>query len=217
MQNFEHFFFDLDGTLTDPAEGITNSIAYALDYLNIEYPSKESLVRHIGPPLKYTFTVDYGLDEETAALAVKKYRERFSEIGIFENRLFDGIHELLSELKKNSKKIYLATTKPRPFAEKILEHYGIIEYLDIVSGSEFNGERSEKDEVIDHICELAGLTDRSTCVMIGDRKYDIEGAHKCGMPCIAVLFGYGSIEEFNEYGADFVVGSVEELYNMLLN
>ena len=217
MLHFDNLFFDLAGPLTDPAEGITNSLAYALDYLKIEYPSKEALTRHIGPPLKYTFTVDYGLDDETADLALKKYREHFTEIGIFENRLFGGIKELLSDLKKNSKKIYLATTKPRPFAERILEHFDIIEYFDVVSGSEFNGERSEKNEVIEHICKLAGITDRSTCVMIGDRKYDIEGAHQCGMPCIAVSFGYGNLQEFEKANADYIIGSVEELHNLLIN
>lgn len=217
MGRFEHIFFDLDGTLTDPAEGITNSIAYVLDYYKIDYPSKKALERHIGPPLHKTFITEYGFDENSAELAIQKYREYFSDKGIFENRLFDGIPEMLSGLKAKSKKIYLATSKPQYYAKKILEHFDIAKYFDFVSGCELDGTRSQKTEVIEHICENVGLKDLSTSVMVGDRKYDIEGAHHFGMPCIAVLFGYGSMEEFKEAKADYIVESVEELYNLLIS
>ncbi len=215
---YQTLLFDLDGTLTDPKEGITKSVQYALAHFGIEEEDLEKLTTFIGPPLTHSFMTYYGLDAAEAEEAVHKYRERFSSVGIFENGVYEGIHELLEALKIQGKVIVLATSKPHLFAEKILKHYGLYSYFDVIVGSELDGTRSHKNEVIEEVFHRLQLTEgqKSETVMIGDRKHDILGAKACGIPSIGVRFGYAEPQELEEAGADHIVNTVEELKTFLL-
>ncbi|MCR1918997.1 HAD family hydrolase [Frisingicoccus caecimuris] len=210
--------FDLDGTLTDPGVGITNSVMYALEKYGITVSDKSELYKFIGPPLMQSFEKYYGFDQNKAERAVALYREYFQDRGIFENEIYDGIQQLLDALKVQGKVIGLATSKPEIYAKQILEHFGLDDYFDFVSGSMLNGERTDKGEVIAWAIQLLGERARYTLeemVMIGDREHDVIGARKNGLASIGVLFGYGSREELTGAGADVVVSSVCELTEML--
>ena len=208
--------FDLDGTLTDPELGITKSVQYALKHYGIEIDDLKSLRKCIGPPLKQSFMEFFGFDEVKAEEAIERYREYFSKYGIYENDIFDGIRELLEELCHRGKKVVLATSKPRVFAEEILKHFGIEKYFSFLSGSEFDGTRGEKGEVIEYALSQMGVTDKSSAVLVGDRKFDVIGAIENGISCIGVLFGYGDREELEEAGADEIAEDMEELRRILL-
>lgn len=210
--------FDLDGTLTDPGVGITNSVMYALEKYGITVSDKSELYKFIGPPLMQSFEKYYGFDQNKAERAVALYREYFQDRGIFENEIYDGIQQLLDALKVQGKVIGLATSKPEIYAKQILEHFGLDGYFDFISGSMLNGERTDKGEVIAWAIQLLGEKQRYTLeeiVMIGDREHDVIGARKNGLASIGVLFGYGSREELTWAGADAVVSSVCELAEML--
>ena len=212
---YKNIMFDLDGTLTDPAEGITNSIAYALRKMNIPVPSFEALCKHIGPPLLESYEVYYGIKGEDGFEALRLYREYFADKGIFENRLYDGIPELLRRLKAEGRKIYMATSKPEPYAIRIAEHFGIAQYFDRIAGSTMTEERNKKGEVIDYLAKLEGFDPAKDTLMVGDREHDVLGAAENGAPCIAVLYGYGSKAELENAGAKYLVESVEELSSLL--
>ena len=214
--NKRFILFDLDGTLTDPQEGITKSIQYSLKNFDIEVADLNDLVRFIGGSLWEIYPKNFNLSEDDTKIAVEKYREYFSERGIFENLLYDGIPDLLANLKSNGKKIILATAKPIVFAEKILRHFNIYEYFNFISGSELDGRRSEKYESISYAIENCGIASPELAVMIGDRRMDAIGAKKANVTSIGVLYGYGSYEELNNAGADFIVSSVDELNNLLI-
>lgn len=210
--NYDYILFDLDGTLTDPKLGITKSFAYALKYFDIHIENLDSLCKYIGPPIVDSF-MDSGLSREKALEAVDKYREYFKDYGIYENEVYKGVAQLLDTLKSRNKKIMLATSKPEVFAKQILEHFKILEYFDFVGGSELNGNRAEKPEVIQYVLKEGKVTDLTKAVMIGDRKYDILGAKEVGIDSIGVLNGYGDQEELIAAGADAIVTSVCELVN----
>ncbi len=212
-----YILFDLDGTLTDPKIGITTCISYALNHMGIEEDDIEKLCSFIGPPLADTFKIEYNFAETQVDLAIAKYRERFAVKGIYENIIYDGIPELLEKLNKNGKKIILATSKPAVFAKKILEYFKIDMYFDFVSGSELDGTRNHKDEVIAYALINNNITDMDDVVMVGDRKYDVIGAQTHGIKTIGVLYGYGNLEELKTAGANTIVNTVEELSEILLN
>ena len=211
---FENIFFDLDGTLTESGEGIMNSVAYAMRKFGVEETDREKLRTFIGPPLYASFMREYGLDLEQAMLAVEYYREYFAPKGIYENRPYDGIVELLKELKKDGRRLYLATSKPEPYALEIVKHFGIYEYLDGLYGSTMSEERTKKEEVIAYALGQTGIK-ASDVVMIGDRAHDIIGAKANNVASIGVLFGYGSREELADAGADMIAESVEDLKRIL--
>ena len=213
---FDYLFFDLDGTLTDPALGITNSFIHALKYFGIEIPSYEKLCSFIGPPLPDTFKTQFGFDNEKAAEGVKKYREYFSTKGLFENSVYPGIPKLLAKLKQAGKKLVVATSKPEVYSVKIIEHFGLAKYFQNVCGSLMDETRSKKDEVIEYAIERNGIKDRSKILMIGDRKHDILGAKKVGLKSCGVLFGYGNLEELQAAGADFIAENVSRLDKICL-
>lgn len=213
---FDYLFFDLDGTLTDPALGITNSFIYALKYFGIEIPSYEKLCSFIGPPLPETFKTQFGFSEEKASEGVKKYREYFAEKGLLENSVYPGIPELLSKLKENGKKLVVATSKPEEFSVRIIEHFGLSQFFENVCGSLMDESRSKKDQVIEYAIERNKIKDRSKILMIGDRKHDMIGAKKCGLSACGVLYGYGDFEELKSNGADTIVESVKDLEKFLL-
>ena len=212
---YDYILFDLDGTLTDPGEGITNSVAYALSKYGIEVEDKKSLNVFIGPPLHESFQKYYKFSTLLSFDAVTKYREYYRDRGIFENRLYDGIAHMLKTLKKSGKTVIMATSKPTVFARRIAEHYGIMEYFDVLVGSELDGKRVDKAEVIEEALRQAGFPERSECIMVGDRLHDIIGAKKNSLTSIGVLYGYGSREELSEAGADLMVETVDELLEVL--
>ena len=208
---FDYLFFDLDGTLTDPAQGITNSFIHALKYFGIEIPSYETLCTFIGPPLPETFKTQFGFDEQKVAEGVIKYREYFATKGLLENSVYPGIPELLAGLKAAGKKLVVATSKPEEYSVRIIEHFGLAQYFENVCGSLMDESRSKKDEVIAYAIERNHISDKSKILMIGDRKHDILGAKKIGLKSCGVLFGYGSREELEEARADFISENVSRL------
>jgi phosphoglycolate phosphatase len=214
MKQYQHILFDLDGTLTDPQEGIINSVQYALKRFGIQKENHE-LIYFIGPPLHKSFEAIFGT-EEKAFEAVDVYREYYSVKGIFENKLYDGIHELLEELNKNKKILHVATSKPLKFAEQILHHFHIHHHFKIIMGSNMDGSRTEKHEVIREILNHLPGTLPQDFVMIGDRKYDIMGAKHHGIDSIAVAFGYGTIEELKNAEPTYIVEEVSDLNKLLL-
>lgn len=209
---YRYILFDLDGTLTDPKEGITRCVQYALRYFGIEADT-EDLVDFIGPPLLESFQKYYHLDDEQGHMALKKYRERFSDIGIFENGVYPGIQELLAELKEQGRKIALATSKPGVYAERILERYKLLPYFDVVVGSELDGRRTDKGEVITEAFRQLQIQDehKQEVLMIGDRLHDMIGAGKNQIDKLGVYYGYAHEGELEEAGADYIVHTVEEL------
>lgn len=212
--------FDLDGTLTDPGVGITNSVMYALEKYGIIVSDRSELYKFIGPPLMQSFENYYGFDKNEAERAVSLYREYFRDRGIFENQVYDGIKQLLGTLKAKGKVVGLATSKPEVYAKQILEHFELDGDFDFISGSMMSGERTDKGEVIAWAVRLLGEKQKQKytaeeMVMIGDREHDVIGARKNRITSIGVLYGYGSREELTEAGADAVVSSVGELAEML--
>lgn len=214
---FDYLLFDLDGTLTDPAQGITNSFIYALKYFGIEIPSYEKLCTYIGPPLPLTFKKEYGFDDEKATLGVKKYREYFADKGLFENKVYPGIPELLQQLKDMGKHLLIATSKPEIYSIKIAEHFDFAKYFDFICGCNMDETRSTKSEVIEYALRLANISenDKSKVLMIGDREHDIIGAKQNGLKSCGVLFGYGSKEELKNAGADYIIQKPEELLQII--
>lgn len=213
---YHHILFDLDGTLTDPFEGITNSVVHALRHFGIEVEDKRELRCFIGPPLTESFSKYYGLSDEDAKKAVEVYREHFGVKGLFENELYVGIPELLSKLKENGKTVIMATSKPEVYARRIAEHFDIAKYFDYMAGSLLDGRRIAKNEVIEYALQSLDITDRSQCIMIGDRKHDIIGAKKISMASIGVLYGYGSVEELTAAGADYIAEGVSDIAPIIL-
>lgn len=216
MKKYQYLLFDLDGTLTEPKVGITKSVAYALEYYGIHVEDLDSLCPFIGPPLKESFMKYYGFDDAKAEEAVEKYREYFRPHGVYENEVYAGVPEMLKELHAMGKTLVLATSKPTVFAKIILEHFGLAPYFSVVVGSELDGTRVNKDEVVACALEEAGITDKALAVMIGDREHDIMGAKKNGLDSIGVLYGHGSDEELKKCGADVIVETVEQLAKALL-
>ena len=213
---YDVILFDLDGTLTDPGEGITNSVAHALEKFHIPVPDRRELYKFIGPPLYESFMRFYGLDREKALLAVEFYREYYRDRGIWENEVYAGIPELLEKLKGAGKRLLVATSKPEEFALQILEHFHLIQYFHRVAGSTMDSSRVEKADVITYALEQEGIAPSPAVVMVGDREHDVLGARKAGLDCIGVLFGYGDAPELQKAGAARIAATVEELAGLLL-
>ncbi len=215
IKDYQYLLFDLDGTLTDPKLGTVNAIVHALNYYGIKEMKLELVDKFIGPPLIESFQKYYGFSEEESRLCLKKYREYYSETGLYENDMYEGVDNMLESLKSCGKVIILATSKPEVFARKILEHFNLNSYFDFIAGSELSGDRIHKVDVIRHALSEMGISDTSRCLMIGDRMHDIIGAKKAGLDCMGVLYGYGSKEEFKEYGADYIAEKVEDIVSIL--
>ena len=201
---YQNILFDLDGTLTDPGMGITNSVIYALKKFKIDVEDRTSLYRFIGPPLKGSFEEFYGFSEEQSELAVQYYREYFKKQGMLENEVYDGIPELLKQLREKNKTLIVATSKPEPFTLEILRHFQLLDYFNFVAGATMDDTRNKKSDIIRYALESCHITDKSTAVMIGDRKHDIIGAKENGLDSIGVLFGYGDYEELTAAGATYI-------------
>ncbi len=204
--------FDLDGTLTESGEGIINCVQYALEKLGKKEEHPENLQCFIGPPLKEQFMKYAGLSEEEGEKAVVYYRERYTTTGIFENRLYPKIPELLELLKINNKILAVASSKPEVYVKQILKHFQIADYFTAIVGSELDGRRTEKAEVIEEALRRMHLEEeRDKVLMVGDRSHDVQGAISCGLQCIGVAYGYGSREELEKAGAVYIADSVEDL------
>jgi len=215
MHNHNFILFDLDGTLTDPGEGIINSLQYSLDRYGIK-GDREILKQFIGPPLMDSFQKYFDFDEEKAQEAIAIYREYFAEKGVFENEIYPGIPELLKTLKDQGKELAVATTKPTVFAHQVLKYFSIDSYFkeELVIGSFLDGTRTDKSEIIGTVLELVDSSNLSK-VMVGDRKFDVLGAKAHGIPAIGVLYGYGSIDELETAGATVIAQTVADLQRLL--
>lgn len=211
----KYILFDLDGTLTDPKEGITKSFQYALKHMGIIEENLDNLEKVIGPPLKDSFMEFYGMNEREAVEAVAKYRERFEKIGLYENEIFDGVKEMLQHLQEEGFLLAIASSKPTVFVERICEHFEIKQYFHHIVGSFLDGTRVKKEEVVEEAIREFGEKDLEEIIMVGDRKFDIEGAHQMGLKAIGVAFGYGGRKELEEAGADYIADTVEELEKLL--
>ena len=209
------FLFDLDGTLTDPKIGITKSVQYALESFDIIIKDLDDLLCFIGPPLRQSFKDFYGFNDENIEKAVEKYREYFIPKGIYENTMYAGIDTVLKELSDTGKTLMIATSKPTILAKTVLSHFDLEKYFVFISGSEMDGVRSDKSEVIQYAVEQNNITDLSGCIMIGDRKHDIIGAKTVGIKSIGVLYGYGDYDEMAKAGADYIIKDVTELSALL--
>ncbi len=212
---YNYALFDLDGTLTDPSLGITNSIMHALAKMGRTIPPREELYCFIGPPLVPAFQEFTGMTPEEAEQAVVFYREYFSVDGLFENTPYDGIEAVLAKLRKRGVTLAVATSKPEKFAVRIIEHFGLAPYFTVVCGATMDSSRSKKGDVIAYTLGQLGITDKSSVLMIGDRHHDIEGAKENGLASAGVLWGFGDEAELKNAGADAIAHSMDELVKIV--
>ena len=212
---WQYIFFDLDGTITDSAPGITNSIIYARKKWGLEPGANADYLKFIGPPMPQSYEEYWGFSHEDAVRFLEDYREYFAARGLYENDVYPGVLPLLQDLKAAGKTLYIATTKPTGFSERIAERFGFAEYFDMISGSDLD-KTNTKFAVIE-AARARFSVDMTRAVMIGDRAHDVEGAHEHGIPCIGVAWGFGSRDELESAGADYIVDNAEELRTLLLN
>ncbi len=212
---FEHIFFDLDGTLTDPALGITNAIIYARKKWGLDPGKNEDYYKFIGPPMPKSFETYWGMSREDAAQTLAYYREYYTDVGLFENAPYPGMAETLQRLSDAGAKLYVATSKPTFMSVRILEKFDLAKYFVTISGSDPAQPDSTKADVIRAARDQFGV-DMAKAVMVGDRSYDVAGAHECAIPCVGVLYGYGGRDELTAAGADYIAESVADLGRILL-
>lgn len=211
--SYDVILFDLDGTLTDSAEGIINSVVYALERMGIPYTDKRELRRFVGPPLQDAFRDYYGLSEDGVTNAVQTFREYFTEKGIYENAVYDGVPEMLDALQKAGYTLAVATSKPEAFAEQILAYFGLSKYFTVVAGASMGG--TSKPIVIRRALQKLCTEPSDRVLMIGDREHDVLGAKDVGLPSLGVLYGYGSEAELREAGADFIARTPQEIPQLI--
>lgn len=207
--------FDFDGTICDTGEGILKSAKYALEAFGYNAPDYEELTCFIGPPLLITFQEKFGADAARADELVKKFRERYTNKGVFESKLYDGIKELLMSLKKDNIKIGIASSKPQEYIETLLDHFGIKSYFDVICGVTFTADCESKASIIAR-CQKELNIAGNECIMVGDKKYDIEGAKTNLIDSVGVLWGYGTKFEHIEAGAKFIVDKIEDIESVAL-
>jgi phosphoglycolate phosphatase len=215
IKDYKYIAFDLDGTLTDPESGLTSGFAYALSKMGISYGDKTDLSRFIGPPLKAEFRAVYGMSDAEAEECIRLFREYFSVYGWWDNRLYDGVPQMLSALKSAGKTLLLATSKPDVFANKILRLFDIAKYFDFVGAATLDHTRVEKSEVLRYALESVGA-DFNSAILVGDRVYDAEGARTCGIDSLGVLYGHGSLEEIKSSGFTYAAESVSDIAKILI-
>ena len=208
---YKYILFDLDGTITESGPGIMNSVEYALNKLNREVGERDTLQKFIGPPLTESMEKYYGMSEEEALLGVKYYREYYHDKGIYENRVYDGLEEVLKKINEAGKQAIVATSKPEKYAKIIMDHFHLTQYFACLAGMEMDGGRGTKAQVITYALEKNDITDKSKVLMIGDREHDVIGAHENGLDCLGILYGFGSRKEFEEAGADYIRENVEDI------
>ncbi|MEX0133583.1 HAD family hydrolase [Bacillus nitratireducens] len=213
---YKTFLFDLDGTLTDPKEGIINSVLYALEKIGIEEVNISELDSFIGPPIQQSFVDRYNMNEIEVERAVFYFREYLKQSGLLENKVYDGITTLLQELKDAGNRLFVATSKPTVFAKQVIEHFQLTTFFEEIVGSNLDGTRIKKEEIIAHLLQTNEELKKEEMVMIGDRKHDVIGANSNGIASIGVLYGYGSEIELSDAGAIHIVKDVEELQSVCI-
>ena len=216
MPHFSHIIFDLDGTLTDNTRGIWNSLKYALEKMNVQDYSEDLLEHFIGPPLQQGFSRLLGMNERNTRLAVEYFREYYSENGWHENEPYPGIRELLEELHFRGHKMYVATAKFEKFAQMIIRHFEMDKYVSLLKGADYSGEKAGKAGIIADLIKDSRLPSGGNTAMVGDTVYDIEGGKVHGLTTIAVTYGFGKRDDLQKAGPDYLVHSVEELFEMLV-
>ncbi len=212
----EYIFFDLDGTLTDSALGITRSVKYALNKYGIIENDQNKLNMFVGPPLKDSFMNIYGFSEEKATEAIDFYREYYAVTGIKENSVYLGVEDMLKDLIRAGKKLYIATSKPEHYAKQILEYFGLSEYFEFIGGATMDEKLVAKADIINYVINACNLTEKSQIVMVGDREHDILGAKAHNIKSIGVLYGYGNLEELQNAKADFIAKTPNEVTKIVL-
>ncbi|KIV71287.1 Phosphoglycolate phosphatase [Bacillus mycoides] len=210
------FLFDLDGTLTDPKEGIINAVLYVLEKMGIEEVNISELDSFIGPPIQQSFADRYNMNEIEVERAVFYFREYLKQSGLLENKVYDGIGALLQELKDAGNRLFVATSKPTVFAKQVIEHFQLTSFFEEIVGSNLDGTRIKKEEIIAHILQTNEELQKEEMVMIGDRKHDVIGANSNGIASIGVLYGYGNENELSDAGAIHIVKDVEELQSFCI-
>lgn len=208
---YKYILFDLDGTLTDPGLGITNSFMYALKKFNISVDDRASLYKFIGPPLRDSFETFYGFSREQSEIAVQYYREYFQKQGLYENEVYAGIPDVLTQLKEEGKTLILATSKLELFAIKILKHFNLYTHFSFIAGATMDDFRNKKGDIIKYALDNCSISEKTSALMIGDRKHDIIGARENGLDSLGVLYGYGSYDELNEAGATFIANAPADI------
>ncbi len=215
MKKYSTILFDLDGTLTDPARGLVSGFEYAFKKLGIKYGERDSLRRFIGPPLHEEWQREFGFTPKESADAIEVFREYYDVYGWWDNEPYSGIHEMLSELKAEGKTLALATSKPEDTAKRVLNLFGLTEYFDFVGGALRSTERDKKSEVIEYVLASLGSPDKADCVLVGDRRFDAEGAAAAGIDSIGVLWGHGTYDELSASGFVRLVKAPQELSKLL--
>ena len=215
MKNYSIILFDLDGTLTDSSQGIINAIVYALKKMGVNDYDMSLLKKFLGPPLHESFEKFFHFDKKESLQAVEYYREYFSTKGLFENKAYCGITDLLKTLKENGNTLILATSKPQPFTDRIMQHFDLEKFFDFIAGSNMDTTRSKKAEVIEYALSECNIIDKSSVIMVGDRAEDMIGAQTVGIDSIGVEYGYGTFDELKNAGATYVVKDVKSLKEFL--
>lgn len=212
---YQYIMFDLDGTLAESGKGVISSVHYSLEKLGVEPLPEEEMLKFIGPPLLYSYMNFMGMDEETANRAIDFYRKHYEKEGHYLSPLYEGVREILEELKERGKNLLVVTSKPMNMARKIIHNNGLDELFQDIVGPLPEEKTVEKDEMIRRAFKRNKITSGKQAVMIGDRQYDIWAAKKNQMDCIAVLFGYGSLEEFEREGATYIVKQPKDILGIV--
>jgi len=214
MSKYNVILFDLDGTLTNPERGLVEGFAYAFDKLGIEYGDKDSLKRFIGPPLFEEWQREFGFTPDESSRAIEIFREYYDVYGWWDNEPYEGVKQALSELKKRGYTLAVATSKPEDTAKRVLNLFGLTKYFDFIGGALRSTARDKKSDVINYVLSSLGNPDRSSTVLVGDRKFDAEGAFATGIDAIGVLWGHGSVEELDSAGFITVINDPSELLEL---
>ena len=215
MKKYEIIAFDLDGTLTNPESGLIAGFKYALDAYGIKYGNEESLKKFIGPPLQDAWVEEYGVSPDTAMAMLYKFREFYNVYGWWDNKPYDGVQKMLATLKSAGKSLVLATSKPEPIAKRVLALFELDGYFDFIGGASTDLKRDKKHEVLAYSLSAVDCTDLSTAILVGDRKYDAEGARLCGIDSLGVLWGHGSHEEIESSGFTLIAATPEKVAGLL--
>ena len=214
---YQYLLFDLDGTLTNPKEGITKSVQYALRHFGIDIADPDTLTPYIGPPLIPSFVAFHGLTQEQAQEALQVYRQRFASVGLFENEVFEGVPEMLHALKQKGRFLAVASSKPEAYVIRILEHFDLLQYFDEVVSANMDEKRSAKKDVIEETLRRMGKAPGDPSIlMIGDRMHDVEGARLCGLDSLGVYTGFAPEGELESAGATYVFHSINDMAEFLL-
>ena len=217
MKNYDYVIFDFDGTVTDTGEGILKSLQYSFEQMGNEVPDLSDLKKFIGPPIHYSYVNFYGIDESEVEQYIKKYRERYKKIGIYECFVYDGMLETLKTLRENGVKLGIASSKPIKLVYDVMEYLRLTEYFDAVVGTQFDDSNHPgKTDLVLQSMEKLEDSDKSRTLMVGDRFFDIDGAAGAGVDSVGVTYGYGSREEFMEHNATYIVDSPKEILNIVL-